>query len=64
MNEYLKKLTPLDSSQLEVFLGIFFIFLKFKFEVLMKPASTGTGPETAVTRKKNPAVNTCWPRAL
>jgi len=34
MNEYLKKLTPLDSSQLEVFLEFiwdFFIF-EFKFE--------------------------------
>ena len=44
MNEYLKNLTPLDSSQLEVFLrifGKFFIFLNLDS---LKPVGTGTGP--------------------
>ena len=43
-----KNLTPLDSSQLEVFLGIsiFFKFkFKFKFWAGLKPPQTGNGPD-------------------
>ena len=51
MNEFWENLTPLDSSHLEVFLGIFlgifhFFNFKFKFWILAGfiPVRTGTGP--------------------
>ena len=57
MNEYLKKLTPLDSSQLEVFLRIFWDFSMFwnsnlKFE--FGPVWNRSGPVRPVTAVTGP----------
>ena len=74
MNEYLKILTPLNSSKLKVFLGIFWEFFIFWIQILsfeLEQFETGryrnrSGPVTPVTAvsgpvsvgKKNPGLHT------